>query len=87
MLPVGRFAQPLSRKSETFGAIHSCAAGCKGAALKPMRIGLEAWRETMKSRVDEALATLAHEGAETESWFRVKIHGQDYFLWYEFFLK
>ena len=39
-------------------------------------------RDTMKSRVDEALATLVHEGAEIESWFRVKIDGQDYLLWY-----
>ena len=50
--------------------------------LTPMLNGLEAWRATMKSRVDEALATLAYEGAEIESWFRVKIHGHDYFLWY-----
>ena len=40
------------------------------------------WRDTMKSRMDEALATLVHEGAQIESWFRVKIDGQDYLLWY-----
>ena len=40
------------------------------------------WRDTMTSRMDEALATLVHEGAEIESWFRVKIEGQDYLLWY-----
>jgi len=36
----------------------------------------------MKSRMDEALATLVHEGAEIESWFRIKIEGQGYLLWY-----
>ena len=40
------------------------------------------WRDTMKSRIEEALATLVHEGAEIESWFRIKIEGQDYLLWY-----
>jgi hypothetical protein len=30
------------------------------------------WRDTMKSRIDEALATLVHEGAEIESWFESK---------------
>jgi Family of unknown function (DUF6176) len=40
------------------------------------------WRDTMKSRLDEALATLVHEGAQIESWFRIKIEGQDYLLWY-----
>ena len=40
------------------------------------------WRDAMKSRIDEALATLVHEGATIESWFRVKIDGQDYLLWY-----
>jgi Family of unknown function (DUF6176) len=40
------------------------------------------WRDTMKSRIDEALATLVHEGAEIESWFRIKIEGHDYLLWY-----
>lgn len=43
---------------------------------------VDEWRDTMKSRIDEALATLVHEGAEVESWFRVKIDGQDYLLWY-----
>jgi hypothetical protein len=27
-------------------------------------------------------ATLVHEGAEIESWFRIKIEGHDYLLWY-----
>ncbi len=40
------------------------------------------WRDTMLSRIDEALATLVHEGAEIESWFRINIEGQDYPLWY-----
>lgn len=43
---------------------------------------VEEWRETMTSRFDEAVATLAHEGVEIESWFRVQIEGQDYLLWY-----
>jgi hypothetical protein len=40
------------------------------------------WGETMTSRMDEALATLVHEGAQIESWFQIKIDGQDYLLWY-----
>ena len=36
---------------------------------------VEEWRDTMKDRMDEALATLVHEGAEVESWFRIKIEG------------
>lgn len=40
------------------------------------------WRDTMKSRMEEALATLVHEGTDIESWFRLKIDGQDYLLWY-----
>jgi Family of unknown function (DUF6176) len=40
------------------------------------------WRDTMTNRMEEALATLVHEGAQIESWFRVKIDGQDYLLWY-----
>ena len=43
---------------------------------------VDEWRDTMKSRMDEALATLVHEGAQIESWFRIKIEGQDYLLWY-----
>jgi Family of unknown function (DUF6176) len=43
---------------------------------------VDEWRDTMKSRIGEALATLVHEGAAIESWFRVKIEGQDYLLWY-----
>jgi Family of unknown function (DUF6176) len=43
---------------------------------------VEEWRDTMTSRIDEALATLVHEGAEIESWFRINIEGQDYLLWY-----
>jgi Family of unknown function (DUF6176) len=41
---------------------------------------VDEWRDTMKNRMDEALATLLHEGAEIESWFRIKIEGQDYLL-------
>jgi hypothetical protein len=43
---------------------------------------VDEWRDTMKGRMDEALATLVHEGAQIESWFRVKIDGQDCLLWY-----
>jgi hypothetical protein len=51
--------------------------------LKPdSRSKVDDWRDTMKSRIEEALATLVHEGAEIESWFRIKIEGQDYLLWY-----
>jgi hypothetical protein len=32
---------------------------------------VDEWRDTMKSRMAEALATLVHEGAEIESWFRI----------------
>jgi Family of unknown function (DUF6176) len=41
---------------------------------------VDEWSDTVKSRRDEALATLVHEGAEIESWFRMKIEGQDYLL-------
>jgi hypothetical protein len=40
------------------------------------------WHQTMTDRLDEALATLTHEGIEIESWFRVSIKGDDYLLWY-----
>jgi hypothetical protein len=40
------------------------------------------WRDTMPTRIEEALATLVHEGAQIESWFQIKIEGQDYLLWY-----
>lgn len=43
---------------------------------------VEEWRDTMTSRLEEALATLEHEGVEIESWFRVKIGEDDYLLWY-----
>ena len=43
---------------------------------------VEEWRNTMTSRLSEALATLKHEGVEIESWFRVTIGGDDYLLWY-----
>jgi hypothetical protein len=43
---------------------------------------VEEWRQTMTDRIDEALATLTHEGIEVESWFRVSLEGQDYLLWY-----
>ena len=43
---------------------------------------VDEWRDTIQSRVEEALATLVHEGAQIESWFRVEIDGQDYLLWY-----
>lgn len=43
---------------------------------------VEHWRETVSSRLDEALATLKDEGVEIESWFRVTIEDQDYLLWY-----
>jgi hypothetical protein len=34
------------------------------------------WRDTMKSRVDEALETLVHEGAEIESWFPTVVYAR-----------
>jgi len=43
---------------------------------------IEEWRETMTTRIDEALATLEHEGVEIESWFRIKIENNEYLLWY-----
>lgn len=43
---------------------------------------VEEWRDTMTSRIDEALATLEHEGVDIESWFRVRIESDDYLLWY-----
>jgi hypothetical protein len=43
---------------------------------------VEEWRQTMNAKLDEALATLTHEGIEVESWFRVSIAGEDYLLWY-----
>jgi hypothetical protein len=43
---------------------------------------VDEWRDPMTSRLDEALATLVNEGVQIESWFRIKIEGQDYLLWY-----
>ena len=43
---------------------------------------VEEWRETMTTRIEEALATLRHEGVEIESWFQIEIEGQSYLLWY-----
>lgn len=43
---------------------------------------VQEWRHTMTTRIDEALATLEHEGVEIESWFRLKIGEDDYLLWY-----
>lgn len=43
---------------------------------------IEEWRQTMTDRIDEALATLDHEGIEVESWFKLSIEGQEYLLWY-----
>jgi Family of unknown function (DUF6176) len=38
------------------------------------------WAETINRRKDEALATLSDEGVVMESWFQVKVEGQDYLL-------
>ena len=43
---------------------------------------IEQWRETINSRLEEAIATLEHEGVQIESWFRVEIEGKQYLLWY-----
>lgn len=43
---------------------------------------VEEWRDTMTTRLTEALATLEHEGVEVESWFRIRIGEDDYLLWY-----
>jgi hypothetical protein len=40
--------------------------------LKPdSKSKVDECRDTMKRRMEEALATLVHEGAEFESWFRI----------------
>ena len=38
------------------------------------------WAETINHRKVEALATLSDEGVVMESWFQVKVEGQDYLL-------
>ena len=43
---------------------------------------VEEWRNTISSRIEEAIATLRDEGVEVESWFTVQIDGQEYLLWY-----
>ena len=43
---------------------------------------VEEWRQTISSRLNEAVATLKDEGVEIESWFKVEIEGQDYLIWY-----
>jgi len=40
--------------------------------------GATRWKVAWKKR----WRLFVHEGAEIESWFRVKIDGQDYLLWY-----
>jgi len=43
---------------------------------------VDEWRNTISSRLEEAIATLKDEGVEIESWFKVEIEGQNYLLWY-----
>ncbi len=43
---------------------------------------VENWRRAIAARRTEALATLADEGVEIESWFQVEIAGEPYLLWY-----
>jgi len=38
------------------------------------------WAEAVNRRKDEALATLSDESVGMESWFQVKVDGQDYLL-------
>jgi hypothetical protein len=43
---------------------------------------VEKWRETISSRLNEAIATLNDEGVEIESWFKIEVGGQKFLLWY-----
>lgn len=43
---------------------------------------IEVWRNTISSRIKEAVDTLKDEGVEIESWFKVEIEGKHYLLWY-----
>ncbi len=43
---------------------------------------VEAWRDMLQQRREEAVATLVDEGVEIESWFEISIDGEDYLLWY-----
>ncbi|WDE06308.1 hypothetical protein SG34_005120 [Thalassomonas viridans] len=43
---------------------------------------VELWRETIASRLDEAVATLQDEEVQIESWFKIEINGDKYLLWY-----
>lgn len=51
--------------------------------LRPgSKASVEAWRDTLQERREEALATLVAEGVEVESWFEIRIDGEDYLMWY-----
>ena len=51
--------------------------------LRPGTEGkVEEWKNTIASRLNEAAATLQDEEVQIESWFKIKIHGDNYLLWY-----
>ncbi|OAN17917.1 hypothetical protein A3K86_03090 [Photobacterium jeanii] len=43
---------------------------------------VEYWQQTMSTRIDEVMQSLQAEGVQIESWFKVKIEGDDYLIWY-----
>ena len=51
--------------------------------LKPDSLTyVDAWQAELNARKDEALETLKAEGVLVESWFYLKLEGQDYLLAY-----
>lgn len=51
--------------------------------LKPDSLThVDAWQAELNARKDEALETLKAEGVLFESWFYLKLEGQDYLLAY-----
>lgn len=43
---------------------------------------LDDWQNTMSTRLSEVMESLQAEGVHIESWFQVKIEGENYLLWY-----
>ena len=49
--------------------------------LKPnVMENVEAWKNELSARKDEAIDTLKHEGVSLESWFHVNIEGEDFLM-------
>lgn len=51
--------------------------------LKPDVLeNVEAWKEELNARKDEAIETLRVEGVHVESWFHLELEGNDYLIAY-----